>query len=65
MMALETAARTFWCAASYYRRVHDRDRSMAVAILADLVKKSTGRPRDRAAQLLREINGTDEPPASA
>lgn len=63
-MTLEHAARTFWSAASYYRRFHDRDRKVALAILADVAAKATGRPQMRAAQLLREINGT-EPRSSA
>ena len=64
-MSVELDTRKFWNAASYYRRAPHRDQAIAVRVLEDLTRNSSGRPQMRAAQLLRQINGTCEPPASA
>lgn len=65
-MTLAVRTRKFWCAAFFYRRAGNRDRSIAVKVLEQLVPVATGTVQRRAATLLREINhGTDQYPPRA
>lgn len=68
MLTLTLAERTrkFWCAAYFYRRAPDRDRSLAVRVLEQVNLTATGKVQFRADALLREIDSHhDHQPASA
>ncbi|MDX8537084.1 hypothetical protein RFM23_05530 [Mesorhizobium abyssinicae] len=55
--SLADRTRKFWCAAYFYRRADPaRDRAVAVKVLAQVTSTASGTVKDRAANMLREIN---------
>ncbi len=57
MSDLAEQAKRLWSASFYVRRGHDRDRSIAIAILKQLTLNATGKVQNRAALMLKEIDG--------
>lgn len=55
MTEAETNALRFWNASMFYRRPHDRDRSIAVKVLERLSTTTTGTVQSRAENMLKEI----------
>ena len=55
------SARKFWCAAFFYRRARDRNPSLAIKVLEQVARATTGPIHDRAATLLKDINDHESP----
>lgn len=61
MPRLSDITRKFWCAAYFYRRAPDRDRSIAIKVLEQVTVTPAGKVQSRAATMLKDIdNGTDQ-----
>lgn len=56
MITRETWTETFWNAAYFLRRAPHRNRLLALRVLDQVVRYSTGTVRDRAADLMREVH---------
>lgn len=54
-LSLADRTRNFWSAATYLRRAPDRDPTVAVKVLQQVARVTSGRVQARAANLLKEI----------
>lgn len=61
-MTLDDSTRKFWSAAYFYRRAQDRDQSLAVKVLEQVARSTTGRVYERAITLLEEIDNDSKSP---
>jgi hypothetical protein len=63
MTSLSDDARKFWNAALFIRRAPDRDLGLALKVLEQLSRTTTGKVRNRTETLLKDMaHGTDQHP---